>query len=70
MTITRNECRDCAVPAYPCLGNNCPLRNQKIYICDECKDEVDTIYEFKSIEQFETEELCVDCFKKRQKIVE
>jgi hypothetical protein len=64
MTIIRNECCDCAVPAYPCIGKRCPLHNQKVYICDECKDEVDELYEF------ESEELCIDCIKKRLKVVE
>ena len=63
MTITRNECCDCAVPAYPCLGKHCSLQNQRIYICDECKDEVDKLYEF------ESEELCIDCIEKRLKVV-
>jgi len=64
MIEIRNECCDCAVPAYPCLGNNCPLQNQRVYICDECKDEVDELYEF------ESEELCIDCIKERLIVVE
>lgn len=64
MIETRSECYGCAVPAYPCLGNSCPLQNQKVYICDDCKDEVDELYEFGS------EELCIDCIIKRLKVVE
>ena len=64
MVTTRNECRDCAVPAYPCLGKHCPYQNQKVHICDECKEEIDELYEFDS------QELCIDCIKKRLKVVE
>lgn len=64
MIITRNECCDCAVPAYPCRGEKCPLKNQRVYICDDCKDEVDKLYEF------ENQELCIDCIEKILKVVE
>lgn len=64
MVTTRNECCDCAVPAYPCLGNDCPHKNQKVYICDECKEEPYDLYEF------DGQELCIDCIKKRLKVVE
>lgn len=39
-----NDCCDCAVPAYPCLGDSCPLRHQEHYYCDNCGDEVDKLY--------------------------
>ena len=64
MTITRNECCDCAVPAYPCLGKHCPLRNKKVHICDDCKDEVDELYEFG------IEEICSNCIEKRLQGIE
>jgi hypothetical protein len=64
MIITRNECCNCATSTFPCIGKRCPLQNQKVYICDDCKDEVDELYEF------EGEELCIDCIKKRLKVVE
>lgn len=64
MVETRNECCGCATSTYPCMGNSCPLRNMKVYICDDCKNEVDELYEF------ETEELCIDCIKTRLKIIE
>lgn len=31
-----NECRDCATPAYPCMGDSCRFRHVKHYYCDEC----------------------------------
>lgn len=64
MTITRNECCNCATSTFPCRGNNCPLRNQKVYICDDCKEEPYDLYEF------DGQELCIDCIKKRLKVVE
>lgn len=62
--IEQNDCCDCAVPAYPCLGYSCPLRHAKHYYCDDCGDEVDTLY------RFEGEELCGDCVVKRLEVVE
>lgn len=53
-----NECCDCATENYPCRGERCELRNVAHLICDECKDE-DDIYEF------DGEELCIHCIKKR-----
>ena len=35
-----NECCDCAVPGYPCLGEACPRRNVEVYECDECGEEM------------------------------
>lgn len=42
----------------------CPLRHAKHYYCDDCGDEVDTLY------RFEGEELCGDCVVKRLEVVE
>lgn len=42
--LISNDCCDCAVPAYPCLGDSCPLRHQKHFYCDKCADEVDKLY--------------------------
>lgn len=42
MIKTQNDCCECAVPAYPCLGDSCPLRHQKHYNCDSCGDEVES----------------------------
>lgn len=36
MIIFRNECCNCATPAYPCLGSMCPNRNVPVHKCDEC----------------------------------
>jgi len=61
-----NQCCDCAVPVYPCLGTSCHRRHVKIYKCDNCNEEVDAgeLYEF------EGEQLCIDCIKERLEVVE
>lgn len=52
-----NQCCDCAVPSYPCLGSSCPLTKVPVYYCDHCDEELDEIYEV------DGEELCEDCLK-------
>lgn len=64
MVTYENECCDCAVPGYPCLGDSCPNRHVKHYYCDECGEDVEKIY------RFEGEELCLDCIEKRLEVVE
>lgn len=54
MTVERNDCCDCAVPGYPCIGSHCPRTHIKIHVCDECECE-ETLYEY------EGRELCQDC---------
>ena len=36
-----DECCDCAVPGYPCLGSRCPNRHVPHYFCDQCGDEIE-----------------------------
>ena len=52
-----NHCCDCAVPAYPCEGSSCPLRNVPVYYCDKCGEELDEVYEVDGVD------LCEDCLK-------
>lgn len=66
MVRIENQCCDCAVPGYPCIGFSCPRRHVRIYECDECKDEVDQGELF----EFDGEELCIDCIKDRLDVVE
>ena len=63
MRKVENECCDCAVPAYPCMGDSCPKRNVVHYYCDECGVE-EMLY------HFDGEELCGDCLLGRFYIVE
>lgn len=58
-----NECCDCAVPAYPCQGDSCPLRHVIRYVCDRRGDQT-TLYEC------DGEELCESCLIERFDIVE
>lgn len=39
-----NDCCGCANGAYPCRGNSCELRHAKHLYCDECRDDVETLY--------------------------
>ena len=52
MVKFENECCDCAVPGYPCIGVNCPLRNVKHLYCDKCGDDVEELWDG----------LCEECF--------
>ena len=62
-----DECCDCAVPGYPCLGSSCPNRNVPHYFCDACEDEFDP--EELYYDDVTDEELCATCFLKRYKTV-
>ena len=52
-----NECRECAAPAYPCMGDSCKFRHVKHYYGDECGSDEDTLY------ILDDEELCIECVK-------
>ena len=45
MIIFRNECCDCAVPGYPCLGSMCPNRRVPVHVCDECGAEIEDAFD-------------------------
>lgn len=65
MVVTENECCDCAVPGYPCLGSECPNRHVKHYCCDKCGEEV----EQGELYSYCGEELCIDCIKEDLEVV-
>jgi len=65
MVVRQNDCCDCAVPGYPCIGSACDLRNYPHYYCDICNEEVDQGELF----WFEGDELCIDCIKKKLEVV-
>lgn len=52
-----NHCVGCAVPAYPCRGSSCPLRNVPVHYCDKCGEELEDVFEV------DGEELCEECLK-------
>ena len=60
-----NECVSCGLP---CLGNLCPNKNVKHYICDCCGEEMDDgeLFEY----EFGSEQLCIECIRGRLKVVE
>lgn len=39
-----NHCCNCAVPAYPCIGNSCPYANVPVYYCDYCDNDTHAEY--------------------------
>lgn len=57
MVRIENHCCDCAVPAYPCRGDMCPLTKVEVHYCDECGSELEKIYEV------DDKELCEECLK-------
>lgn len=63
MKRVENDCCGCAVPAYPCMGDACPLRRVTHYYCDKCKEET-TLY------HFDDKELCIDCIAEKLEVVE
>lgn len=60
----QNDCCGCAVPAYPCLGDSCPLRHSRHLYCDKCGDDVEKLYYLNG------EELCKNCVLEKLEIVE
>lgn len=52
MVRYENDCVDCGLP---CLGSACPNRNVKHLYCDNCKSEVEELYEY------DDSELCEEC---------
>ena len=59
MKRIENECCDCATPAYPCLGNYCPLTHVSHYYCDKCGDEID----LDELYKVDNEDICECCLK-------
>ena len=64
MIVYKNECCDCVVPAYPCMGSDCPKRNVLHLYCDVCGDEADKLY------KVDGEEICEDCLSRRFEVIE
>lgn len=64
MISYENECCNCSVDGFPCIGDSCKNIDVKHYYCDDCKDEFDIIYDF------DGRELCIDCIEKTLKRVE
>ncbi len=51
-----NDCCDCAVPGYPCLGSACPNRNVLYISCDKCDEDIDG-----EVYIYDGKECCKDC---------
>lgn len=49
-----DECVGCP-PSIGCLGSACSNRNVPHYYCDECKSEVDDLYEY------DGGQFCLEC---------
>lgn len=57
MVKYEDECVGCPTE-LGCLGSACPNRNVPHFYCDECKDEVETLY------HYDGKELCLECIEK------
>lgn len=57
----KNECCDCAVAGYPCLGNRCPNQSVPHCYCDMCGQE---IYDEPHNEC--GMDICEQCFRKEE----
>ena len=57
MKKIENHCCDCATDGYPCLGSLCSRRNVEVHYCDQCKEEIEEIYDV------DGKELCEECLK-------
>ena len=53
-----NECIGCP-PEIGCIGSTCPFTRVPHYYCDNCKEEVDELFDV------DGEELCEECLKAR-----
>lgn len=53
-----DQCCGCAVPAYPCLGSECPRKNVLVKYCDICDKETDELYSIDWIDY------CSECYDK------
>lgn len=58
MRRIENHCCDCAVPAYPCMGSQCPYRNVEVIYCDECTSEI----ERNEVMYYKNKEVCEECY--------
>ena len=63
MKVIDNECCDCAVSSYPCMGSSCPNRHVTHYYCDECGNEG-------RLRKTAWGELCEECLIQKFDIVE
>ena len=62
MRQVEDQCVGCTAMGLHCIGSSCPNRNVVRYYCDECGEE-DTLYDF------DNQELCIECIKKRLDVV-
>ena len=54
-----NNCVGCPA-GVPCLGPTCPKRNERVYVCDDCGEDIEgDVYEVDGVE------VCEGCLKSR-----
>ena len=59
MIIYKDECCDCAVPGYPCLGDACSNRHVPHIYCDKCGEEI--YYDEHGFDTSEEVHFCANC---------
>lgn len=59
-----NQCCQCSTSSYPCVGTSCSKRKVPIFICDECLEETDILYQNEN----DTNErgFCLECFQNQE----
>ena len=58
MVMQENGCVGCP-KEMGCLGDSCPNRNVKVYLCDDCEREVSIGYE--DLYEYDGKQLCLTC---------
>ena len=58
-----NLCCDCAVPGYPCRGENCPRRHVEVTYCDKCDPKCE--YPLDEVFDVDGEDLCEACLREK-----
>lgn len=61
MRRTENHCCNCAVGAYPCIGDRCPRRRVEVIYCDICGYPINVEHGYHDIHG---KDVCEDCFEK------
>lgn len=61
MVKYEDECCGCcsAIEKYPCLCSACPNLNVNHLYCDDCKEEVEELYDFDGVQ------LCEKCLLRK-----
>ena len=54
-----NECRDCAVPGYPCMNEYCPNKRVRHVFCYVCGTDMEDWYNYNDMQ------ICEECIMEK-----